>query len=290
MNADTDTVYTSATTNLAYLFTSPGQYYVYLQSNNGHLSWMTKSIYVDSTKYTSAYFSFMHCSNHFINMSTCASAFHWNFGDGYTSTDAFPVHEYADTGHYTVKLTSYNGTDSAVYTKKIYVDCTHFPNPYFSYRVSYDTVFVHWLDDMPVPINSWLFSDTLTAHNVRDTFCVYPDTGRYDIVFILLTNCLYTGSDQWVHVVFPKQEFYFFPNPVASNGQLHVSVNSSLPDTLTGSIYNLLGEKIFTHTYYPTEGLNKYTVSTDNYASGVYVLLFESKRKRWKGKFIVGPG
>jgi PKD repeat protein len=42
----------------------------------------------------------------FTNKSTNATAFSWDFGDGETSTDANPVHEYEAYGVYTVKLSA----------------------------------------------------------------------------------------------------------------------------------------------------------------------------------------
>lgn len=44
----------------------------------------------------------------FTNNSIDANAWLWDFGDGYTSTDENPVHVYADSGYYNVKLTVFN--------------------------------------------------------------------------------------------------------------------------------------------------------------------------------------
>lgn len=56
----------------------------------------------------------------FTNYSTNATSYSWNFGDGGTSTEKDPVHEYAEAGNYTVVLTASNadGT-SANYTSPI---------------------------------------------------------------------------------------------------------------------------------------------------------------------------
>ncbi|MFT5970077.1 MAG: hypothetical protein ACI8ZO_000582 [Flavobacteriales bacterium] len=40
----------------------------------------------------------------FYNSSTHSSEFYWDFGDGLTSTDTFPLHQYATEGFYTVTL------------------------------------------------------------------------------------------------------------------------------------------------------------------------------------------
>ncbi len=44
----------------------------------------------------------------FQNLSSGADSYEWNFGDGNTSTEANPVHTYADGGDYTVSLKAVN--------------------------------------------------------------------------------------------------------------------------------------------------------------------------------------
>jgi PKD repeat protein len=53
---------------------------------------------------------------HFVNLSSpLADSFHWDFGDGHTSTEKNPLHSYSEGGNYTVKLLASKGTlqDSA---------------------------------------------------------------------------------------------------------------------------------------------------------------------------------
>ncbi len=57
----------------------------------------------------------------FANTTTAGTAFLWNFGDGTTSTDLSPVHDYAATGNYQVSLTATSicGTNTKVKTVSI---------------------------------------------------------------------------------------------------------------------------------------------------------------------------
>lgn len=54
------------------------------------------------------------CPVTFINTSTNATSYLWNFGDGNTSTSSNPVHTYASNGTYLLKLrvTGADGADS----------------------------------------------------------------------------------------------------------------------------------------------------------------------------------
>lgn len=57
----------------------------------------------------------------FSNNSVGATSYLWSFGDGSTSTDASPVHAYAQEGVYSVTLTATNGTCTDVFTQTIVV-------------------------------------------------------------------------------------------------------------------------------------------------------------------------
>lgn len=48
----------------------------------------------------------------FINSSTNATSYSWNFGDGFSSTEANPTHVYKTGGTYTVQLDAFNTTSS----------------------------------------------------------------------------------------------------------------------------------------------------------------------------------
>ena len=55
----------------------------------------------------------------FENLTTNGESFEWDFGDGTTSTEASPVHEYDEDGNYTVTLTVSNAQCQAVYSRQI---------------------------------------------------------------------------------------------------------------------------------------------------------------------------
>jgi PKD repeat protein len=60
----------------------------------------------------------------FINTSNLsASNYKWNFGDGSTSTNTYPIYTYANKGYYDVKLKASNQRCSDSITQNIYVSC-----------------------------------------------------------------------------------------------------------------------------------------------------------------------
>ena len=58
----------------------------------------------------------------FTNTSAAFDSLVWNFGDGTTSTDENPVHNYSATGFYTVTLTSTKCGKSSTQTKTLQID------------------------------------------------------------------------------------------------------------------------------------------------------------------------
>lgn len=53
------------------------------------------------------------CEIIFNNQSTGGDTYHWDFGDGNTSSEENPRHTYQDAGTYTVKLTVFGGSETS---------------------------------------------------------------------------------------------------------------------------------------------------------------------------------
>lgn len=75
----------------------------------------------------SAQFSFVASTGNLVtfnNLSTNATSYSWNFGDGTTATSTNPTHTYAMSGNYTVSLIAYYCNYSDTITQVIYVTGT----------------------------------------------------------------------------------------------------------------------------------------------------------------------
>jgi hypothetical protein len=65
----------------------------------------------------------------FFNTGTYGLDYEWNFGDGATSTENEPVHQYAESGTYTVTLTALAGECSDVFSQDLLVGSTGIAAP-----------------------------------------------------------------------------------------------------------------------------------------------------------------
>ncbi len=104
----------------------------------------------------------------FIDMSTGATSWLWDFGDTETSTAQNPNHIYTDSGTYTVTLTVTNACGSDIATKIDYITVTEPQGPSVAYALS----------DIPV-------TGTVTGS--------YADTRAGDNIYEVITEVEYTG-------------------------------------------------------------------------------------------------
>lgn len=106
------------------VYQTSGTYTVTLTAFNGSGSnQITKSSYITVQIVPSSNFNFTvdTLTVQFTNNSIGATSFSWNFGDGNTSNQANPTHTYANSGTYTVTLTSTNACGSTTSTKQVTV-------------------------------------------------------------------------------------------------------------------------------------------------------------------------
>lgn len=256
---DTITLDTLYTADLTYLFSTQGTYYITLQEDNGHIVSITKAILIGNN--TSASFDFQTCTNQFVNMSTCSSSFHWEFGDGNSSYLPLPIHQYADTGTYIVTLICYNGLLSDTITKQVVINELGYANPIYQITLSNDTVYCKITGGIyNVNTLTWFFSDGTTASS-PDTFHVFQDTGMCSVTIRVFNSCGMFFRDTMFTVNYyatsikslnnPNSYFLIYPNPT----QNIISIKSKSTEEIVGiEIFDLIGQKKFelleTNTYY----------------------------------------
>lgn len=123
----------------------------------------------------------------FTSESIGALLWNWDFGDGQTSTDKQPTHQYATSGTYTIKLViigAFGCSDSIVH------DVTVNPNPVPLYTASticssFPTQFTDASTDAIQW--EWNFGDGSPTDNSTSPLHVFPTSGSYDVT-LKVTN------------------------------------------------------------------------------------------------------
>lgn len=284
----------STNLNISYLFPSADTFYVYLYADNGHPSSVMDTVIIDTL--TTANFNFMHCSNQFMNHSTCATSYFWDFGDGNTSTSALPTHQYADTGYYNVKFIAYKGIYSDTATKQIFVNPDAFPTGVITYTLSGDTLFVHAVDSMAGMFYNWKFGDFTPNVYKRDTFHVYANPGTYILNFSDWNTCntnysmdtiIVTAVNSVSNVSLIHSSVSVFPNPVSTKTDLNITYNTSLAEKVRLRICNSFGQTIFDKEYKTSAGKNELKIPTEGFTEGIYFLTLQSESTNAQSKIIV---
>ncbi|MGB1317123.1 MAG: PKD domain-containing protein, partial [Flavobacteriales bacterium] len=134
----------------------------------------------------------------FSDLSSNATDWFWDFGDGESSTDQDPTHEFQDTGYFDITLITLNNgcSDTLVVENMIYVsppiaslnysfDCDN-PDQFIFHNESYG--YTDW---------NWILEDGSTSTD-DPLVLTYPTTGQY-IVRITTSNdtsgCVDTAGD-----------------------------------------------------------------------------------------------
>ncbi|MEO8760113.1 MAG: PKD domain-containing protein, partial [Bacteroidia bacterium] len=291
-------LFISSNATICYQFPSVGNYSVTLTTNNNYYTEsINKLITIGTTPI--AGFSFIPCSNNFVNSSSCANSFYWNFGDSTSSTQILPNHLYADTGYYQITLIAYNGNDSSLLTQQIHIKITSFANAAFTASISNDTLKVHAnYSGIPKPTFNWTFGDGSHATG-RDTVHIYYDTTKFYQVTLSLTNaCGTINKTDTIETIyynnrppngldFSNSILTIVPNPVANNSYVDAFFNSYADNTYLAQIYNSLGQKMFEENFAFQTGINEFKISTANLSAGVYVLTLQAGNSYIRKKFYI---
>ena len=132
----------------------------------------------------------------FVNTSTDAVSFLWDFGDGGTATNINPSHIYYIPGDYTIKLivtNSYGCSDTS-----LKVNYIHVPGTFATFSPSTSNgcqnVEVQFTDSSINAISwIWNFGDGFTAVNSNPSH-IYQDTGSYTVTLITFDSIGCTSS------------------------------------------------------------------------------------------------
>ncbi len=179
--------------NPTVVYENGGTYDVYLSVSNGAGSDNVEKIdfiVVNDVPITSFTYSRTGLVVSFVNTSSNAQAYHWDFGDGATSTDPNPVHTYAAPGQYTVTLTASNICGDNTYTETIEIVL----EPVAGFSAQNTTICegdpIQFNDESQYAENyKWIFEGGTPAISTEsDPLVTYAQAGVYDVTQIVMNS------------------------------------------------------------------------------------------------------
>ncbi len=145
------------------LFPETGSYEVRLTVTHllGSSTWQ-QTVTIAEPPEAAFVYSFDELDVFFDNQSEAATDYFWDFGDGHTSTAAFPSHQYSIPGNYTVSLSASNACGESVATAMLQISTSSkepgvpgallvSPNPA---SASANQLSLFWRQ--PAPVDAWL--------------------------------------------------------------------------------------------------------------------------------------
>ena len=167
------------------------------------------------------------------------TAFLWNFGDGFTSTQRDPTYtSYNAAGNFTVSLTGTNPVGSATSTRQGYISVSNIETAVFtrSPNSGEAPLTVQFTDASTGNPHtwSWDFGDGSAPSTLKNPSHTYTTPGKYDVNLTVSGWC---GSDhkEWIECVEVIGGFYpdfllnattnITPNNIPVNGTSTLSVN-----------------------------------------------------------------
>jgi PKD repeat protein len=292
----TDTIFKTNDTNFCYKFATAGTYTVNLEAYDNHYAILTKIITIDTV--TKANFSLQRCDNIFVNTSLCATSFYWDFGDGTSSTQEIPIHQYADTGHYNVTLIAYNGSKSDTLTQQFYITAEGWPDPSFTYVITNDTVVnfhaTTTMHSLGIGFD-WSFGVPGAFGNGRDTMYVYKDsTAMYAVTLVVINQCGPIAKQDTISirkyqpdVNFTEDNLVISPVPVMRSDNLNAFYLAYSKEDYKLDIYDPLGRIVYEARFAFETGINAFIINTSDLSDEMYTMVLRAGNTYVRKKFFV---
>ena len=167
--------------------------------------------------------------------------FLWDFGDGSTSDQETPLHAYADTGSYTVRMyaTDVNGcTDSLIRTNYIFIEsfsADFIGDPLVGICPPLNTAFTN-LSEGNIASYSWDFGDGIGQSALENPGYTYLNPGVYDVTLTATHEDGCTDErfrPEYVEIGGPIGEFIIDTLGVCVGAPINLTIVSDKACTLT---------------------------------------------------------
>ncbi|TXC81348.1 DUF2341 domain-containing protein [Luteibaculum oceani] len=185
----------------------------------------------------------------FLDLSDFTTTWLWDFGDGNTSTQKSPVHEYISPGTYTVTVTYKNECGTVTFSKNITVDCNF--NASFTSQKIGNTLEVKFTNTTPgAHTTNWEFGDGTQTTGGKTVSHKYIASGSYNVCMTSISQCGATVDCQLLSFSCNKPSVDFTFTTQDTNATFTSTVTGNLGDITwdfgDGTTTNILNP---THAY-----------------------------------------
>ncbi|MFN0275026.1 MAG: PKD domain-containing protein [Chitinophagales bacterium] len=191
----------------------------------------------------------------FVESADSLESFEWDFGDGYTSSEAEPIHAYISAGEYTVSviITNTNGCSGEV----IIDGYTLVPGPYGNISISDDSLCIgdavsFYLNGASIDTVSLFFGDGNTYNadilytDVYSTYTIpyiYSDTGTFYISAYVTDSAgcsnIFLANDTIEVGGLPTANYFVSELTICTGQEITFTDSSSGPDELISWFWDL---------------------------------------------------
>ncbi|MCO6495495.1 MAG: PKD domain-containing protein [Bacteroidetes bacterium] len=195
----------------------------------------------DFTHVTNCFSKTTQFTNKTYTGSSTLNSVYWDFGDGSTSTDNNPSHQYSDTGRYTITLIAYSANGCSDTLKRMIVisptpipnfnftnQCAGVPIQFKDSTKTFNDVIVNW---------SWSFGDS-TFSNLNIENKSYAKGGSYNVKLVVTNMAGCSDSVSKIVKVHYKPLVNFSVPHTCSHQDLAISNLSSVADTTLSYQWN----------------------------------------------------
>lgn len=218
----------------------------------------------------------------FTNNSIHAGNYTWYFDDGTSSNAIAPIHNYSDTGEYTIILVANNGVCNDTFKQTIRL--TRCPVASFNQVISANHIYLYNTSLYADSI-AW-FIDSMYWGSSTDTFIECSTEGNYQITLQAFYDTICHDTETSIVDIefntlpaFYKNDIRIYPNPTIDFFILQTPINMHrgklLVKDIVGKIYK---EQVI------QAGLENISIS--NLPSGMYMILIESESLKYQLKLV----
>jgi PKD repeat protein len=228
----------------------------------------------------------------FIDGSSNATNWNWDFGDGDTSTTQNPAHNYLTNGNYTVCLIAGNLCGADTVCSSITV-CPSDPTANFTHTSAvFSAIFTN---SSTLAISSlWNFGDgnSSTTSNPNHTYAL---AGTYWVCLTSYDECgdsavfcdsVSIAGNVGINEI--PDTYYMNASPNPTNGFANIGLNS--PENIYGKLYitDMTGKVVSTiYTGMFASGASQYGIHTTVWKEGIYLLVWETNQWKISRKLIL---